>query len=86
MVISQSGVKLYKRCPQAYYYKKVEHLIPKHSALPLQRGIIIHSALEAYYNHENWKAAIDEYQDFWDALTEEEQVEPDRASYTLPDE
>jgi CRISPR/Cas system-associated exonuclease Cas4 (RecB family) len=75
MVVSQSSIKLYKKCPQAYYYKKVMNIVPKRSALPLQRGIILHSALEAYYKKEDWRAAIAGYQEFWDSLMEEEQME-----------
>ena len=78
MVVSQPSIKLYKQCPQAYYYKKMENLVPKHTALPLQRGVILHSALEAYYKQDKkktWRKAIEEYREFWDGLLEEEQVE-----------
>jgi len=72
MITSQSSIKLYKRCPQAYYYKKIRNIVPKFSALPLQRGTMIHSALEAYYKGNSWKKALLEYQDFWDDLLDEE--------------
>lgn len=72
IVLSNSKIKLYKKCSQAYYYKEVDGIVPKRPSLPLQRGIIIHSGLEAYYNLEDPHDAIDKYLPFWYDLMDEE--------------
>jgi CRISPR/Cas system-associated exonuclease Cas4 (RecB family) len=71
--VSQSSIKSFKRCPQIYYYKKILKIVPKHTALPLYRGVILHTGLEAYYRGEDWEEAIvEEYQEGWDNLLGEE--------------
>lgn len=72
IILSNSKIKLYKRCTQAYYYREVELIVPKTASLPLQRGVMLHSMLEAYYKGKSWKKALEKYQPFWDGLMDEE--------------
>lgn len=45
--VSQSKVKLWRRCHHAYYLKHVEKLRPKRVGRPLQFGRIVHEMFEA---------------------------------------
>lgn len=51
--VSQSKVKTYRRCHQAYHYKYVEELRKKRKSRPLQFGTMIHEALEMHFNGDN---------------------------------
>ena len=48
--VSQSKVKTYRRCHQAYHHKYVEKLRRKRKSRPLQFGTMIHEALERHFN------------------------------------
>lgn len=60
MKISQSKVKLFRRCKRAYYHKYVEQLKPKKKSRPLQFGTMIHEALERYFDGDEPKDYFDE--------------------------
>lgn len=49
-VVSQSKVKLYRKCRYAYHLKYVENLKRKTSKRPFKFGKIVHSMLEAHAN------------------------------------
>ena len=55
IVLSVSKIKLWKRCPQAYYYKYVEGIEPRLKAVPLERGGLLHEMLENYYTGKDWR-------------------------------
>lgn len=48
MKVSQSKIKLWRKCRQAYDYKYVQKLRPKVKSRPLQFGSIVHKMLEAH--------------------------------------
>jgi len=72
VVLSVSKIKLWKRCPQAYYYKYVEGIEPRLKAVPLERGGLLHEMLENYYTGKDWRKPIEKYREKWDSLMEEE--------------
>lgn len=49
--VSQSEVKLFRKCQKAHDYKYRQRLKRKRKALGLWRGTILHSMLNAYYAH-----------------------------------
>jgi hypothetical protein len=49
-MVSQSKVKTFRRCHQAYHYRYVEKLRKKRKSRPLQFGTMIHKALERHFN------------------------------------
>ena len=51
--VSQSKVKLWRRCHYAYHLKYVEMLRSKRVRRPFQFGKIVHSMLEAHANGED---------------------------------
>lgn len=48
--VSQSKVKTFRRCHQAYDYRYVQKLRRKRKSRPLQFGTMIHEALERHFN------------------------------------
>jgi CRISPR/Cas system-associated exonuclease Cas4 (RecB family) len=48
--VSQSKVKTFRRCHQAYDYRYVQGLRRKRKSRPLQFGTMIHKALERHFN------------------------------------
>lgn len=48
--VSQSKVKTFRRCHQAYDYRYVQELRRKRKSRPLQFGTMIHEALERHFN------------------------------------
>lgn len=56
MEVSQSKIKTWRACRQAYHYKYVEKLTKKFKPMPFMRGEIIHNMLEAHYlGNDPWK-------------------------------
>lgn len=53
MKVSQSKIKLWRRCRAAYHYKYVEKLRKKFKARPLQFGTLIHECIEALFNEQD---------------------------------
>ena len=58
--VSQSKVKTWRRCHQAYQFKYVEELRRKKKSRPLQFGSMIHSALERHFNGDEFTEYFDE--------------------------
>jgi len=58
--VSQSKVKTYRRCHQAYHYRYVEKLRKKGKSRPLQFGTMIHEALERHFNGDDPMAYFEE--------------------------
>lgn len=54
MRVSNSKVKVYRRCPNQYRYKYVMKLQPRAKSLQLERGSWIHELLQAHYDGEDW--------------------------------
>lgn len=48
--VSQSKVKVFRRCHQAYEYRYIQKIRKKGKSRPLQFGTMIHKALEYYFN------------------------------------
>ena len=51
--VSQSKIKTYRTCRQAYFYKYVEKLKRNRKSRPLKFGTIVHSMLEAKANKQD---------------------------------
>lgn len=58
--VSQSKVKTYRRCLQAYDYRYNQKLKKKRKSRPLQFGTMIHSALERHFNGDDAMDYFDE--------------------------
>lgn len=71
--VSNSDIKLWRRCPQAYSYKRVEGIVRKRVSLPLKRGTLIHKLIELYYLGKNWEEYLTTFAKGFYKLTEEEQ-------------
>lgn len=56
--VSQSKVKTWLQCRQAYHYKYVLRIKKKIKARPLMFGIIMHELLEAYACGKDWKRVL----------------------------
>jgi len=59
-MVSQSKVKTFRRCHQAYHYRYVEKLRKKGKSRPLQFGTMIHEALERHFNGDDPMEYFDE--------------------------
>ena len=55
MRVSNSKVKTYRRCPNAYKYKYVMKLEPRLKKIQLERGSWVHELLEYWYRGDDWK-------------------------------
>lgn len=75
MRISNSKIKTYNRCHRQYHYKFVQNLAPNFTALPLRRGLWLHSLLEAYYITGDWKPKWKELATEYDKFFDEEKEE-----------
>lgn len=70
ITVSHSEVESYLKCERAHFYGYGLEIQPIRTPVPLARGIIGHSALDAYYTylqefqqeHDDWRARIDEAQ------------------------
>lgn len=57
MEVSQSKIKSWRQCRQAYDYKYIQGLTKKFKPMPFMRGTIIHNMLEAHYlKKDPWKS------------------------------
>jgi len=70
--LSQSKVKTWLRCPKKFEYRYVENLQPKTKPLPMERGIWIHSCLEAYYKGKDWTKVLEKMAKQFRLLFDEE--------------
>lgn len=62
MIISQSMVKSFRRCQREFYYKNVEHLVPKRPKPPLIYGTIVHEILEFHLTGgKRWQGILEQY-------------------------
>lgn len=74
--ISNSRLKLFLRCPYAHYLKYYEDLERKTKAAALQRGSIVHEAIEAYNKGKSWKKVVNRFsEEFYKNTMAEERVE-----------
>jgi ATP-dependent helicase/DNAse subunit B len=74
--VSNSRINLFLRCPYAHYLKYYEHLERKTKAAALQRGTVVHEAIEAYNTGKSWKKVIKRFErDFMKNTMAEERVE-----------
>lgn len=60
LFVSQSRVKLWRKCKRAHYYRYVEKLEKKVKSRPLKFGGIVHDMLEASANKEDPFEVLDE--------------------------
>ena len=74
--VSNSKINTWRRCHYSYYLKYVEKIVRKRKEGPLQRGIIIHSCLEAYNSNKSWKKPFKVFEEgFYKTTFAEERVE-----------
>lgn len=75
MQISNSKLRVYRRCPNRYRYKYPMKLRPKAKALPLEKGTWMHKLLQAHYGGESvaavHKELTREFNNLWDEVREE---------------
>lgn len=55
MRLSNSKLKVYRRCPKQYEYKYVRRLKRKQKAIQLERGSWIHDLLMTHYDGHDWR-------------------------------
>lgn len=72
MRVSNSKLKKYLRCANAYRYKYVEGWTPKVRGVALERGSWVHDLLQHYYDGEDWKARHKELTQRFYSLFEEQ--------------
>lgn len=53
--VSFSELKSWRRCQRQHKFKYVEKLQKRSKSLPLYKGSVMHSCLEAHYKGEDWK-------------------------------
>lgn len=75
LVVSNSKLNTYRRCPRKYRFKYVEGLEAKAKVVQLERGTWLHALLQAYYNGEDWKEKHKELTKVFYNLFEEERVD-----------
>lgn len=75
LVLSNSKVKTWRRCPKQFEYKYIMGLKPKAKAIPLERGSFLHSLLEVHYDGFDWREKYQELADEFNGLFEEEREE-----------
>lgn len=73
MRVSNSKLKKFLRCRNAYRYKYVEGWTPKVRGVALERGSWVHDLLQHYYDGEDWKARHKELTRRFYSLFEEQQ-------------
>lgn len=55
MRVSNSRIKVYRRCPKAYEFKYVKGLRPKKKGVQLERGSWLHELLMVHCDGEDWR-------------------------------
>lgn len=60
--VSQSKIKLWRRCKKAYDYKINQKLIPRVTRRPLAFGTIVHGMLEAHFNGDDPWSVLKAYE------------------------
>lgn len=73
LVVTNSLLKTFRRCPRATLYKHHDMLAPRSLSRPLRRGTWFHALLEAYYKGEDWKKVHQHYSNKFGELLDEEQ-------------
>lgn len=72
MEVSNSRIKLWRRCHRAHWYKYEEKLVKKLPPVPLIRGRIIHEMIEAWISGKSWKTVLDGYLKEYNKMFQEE--------------
>lgn len=72
IVVSNSMVKLWRKCPQAYHYRWVQGIEHRRHTLPLVRGTLVHELIENYYLGKDWKKILARFEKEFNQLMEEE--------------
>lgn len=75
IVLSNSRVKTWRRCPRKFHYKYVQRLEKKTRALPLTRGDWLHQMLMTHYDGEDWMDRWKELSKEFHAMFDEEKEE-----------
>jgi len=57
--VSQSKLKTWRKCRQAYAYRYVDGLRRKKPSRPLKFGTIVHNVIEAYADKKDWVNTLD---------------------------
>lgn len=73
--VSQSKVKLFRRCHRAYHYKYILKLIKRLKAHPLLMGIVIHEAIELMLQGKSWKKPLRNAEKEIDKMFDEEAID-----------
>lgn len=75
MAVSQSQIKVARRCMKKHHYKYIQHLAKKVRAAALFRGTILHEMIEARLTKKNPHKVLDEYEKKYRQLFREEREE-----------
>ena len=73
--VSNSKVKVWRKCRNAYYYKYIENIVPARKSPPLIRGSIIHEMDEAWIEHGEFESVLKKYEKEYKKMFIEEQQE-----------
>jgi RecB family exonuclease len=76
LTVSNSRLSLFLRCQYAHYLKYYKGLQKKTKAAALQRGTVVHEAIEKYNTGKSWKKVVRRFsKEFYANTLEEERVE-----------
>lgn len=70
--LSASKIKSWLTCKKQYFYRYIQKIRKKLKPIPLEKGLIIHSLLEAYLKGKNWKKELEPIKKEYDKLMDEE--------------
>lgn len=73
--VSNSRLRLWRKCRYAHYLRYVEKLEKKAPAVQLVRGKVIHSMIEARINKQSWAPIMKEFRKEYNKLFKEEKDE-----------
>lgn len=73
--ISQSRIKLWRRCRYAHHLRYNLNIDKKKASLPLVRGKIIHEMIEARINDQSWKPILLKHTKEYNKMFSEEKAE-----------
>lgn len=71
-VITYSQLKLYRFCPQAYFYKYIEGLQVKRKPKPLKVGTVIHELIACWATGHNYETLLKRLDHEWKNMFDEE--------------
>lgn len=65
-VFDNTSLSVFKLCPQKYYYRMLEHLIPVVSNnYAAEYGIAFHKAMDVWYNTHDFEKTSSAFIDYW---------------------